>query len=72
MAGRYGWGELMGVVRHIEEDLHEAEQLTTTDIMETARDIFTPANLRLVVVGPWKEKMKRQIQGIVNQFAPQA
>ncbi len=72
MAGRYGWGELMGVVRHIEEDLHEAEQLTTTDIMETARDIFTPANLRLVVVGPWKEKMKRQIQGIVDQFAPQA
>ncbi|MBI5484391.1 MAG: insulinase family protein [Deltaproteobacteria bacterium] len=68
MGGRYGWGELMGVVRSIEEDQAEAKRLTAEDILETARSIFTPANLRLVAVGPWKRGMRKQLRDLVSEY----
>src|SRR6185369_1074123 len=61
MGGRYGWGELMGVVRSIEEDQCEARQVTAAELQETARALFTPGNLRLVAVGPWKRGMKKAL-----------
>lgn len=69
MGGRYGWGELMGVVRDIEEDQQEARNITANDLQETARTIFTPANLRLVAVGPWKNAMKKKTRELVERFA---
>lgn len=69
IGGRYGWGELMGVVRGIEEDQHEAAGVTSADIQETARTIFAPANLRLVAVGPWTAGMRRQAGRLVRRFA---
>ncbi len=68
MGGRYGWGELMGVVRSIEDDQAEAKRLTAEDILETARSIFAPANLRLVAVGPWKRGMKKQLRELVSEY----
>jgi predicted Zn-dependent peptidase len=69
IGGRYGWGELMGVVRSIEEDQREAAGVTCGDIRETARTLFTPANLRLVAVGPWTTGMRREAGRIVRRFA---
>lgn len=65
MGGRYGWGELMGVVRSIEEDQCEARRITAADLQETARILFAPENLRLVAVGPWKRGMKKALHGLV-------
>jgi predicted Zn-dependent peptidase len=61
MGGRYGWGELMGVVRSIEDDQAEAKRITAEDLQETARILFVPANLRLVAVGPWRRGMRKQL-----------
>jgi hypothetical protein len=69
MGGRYGWGELMRVVRSIEEDQHEARNATGQDIRETARAIFATGNLRLVAVGPWKKGMKRRVRELVKGYA---
>jgi predicted Zn-dependent peptidase len=71
MGGRYGWGELMKVVRSIEEDQQAARSTTAAEIAATARAIFTPANLRLVAVGPWKKGMKQQVRSLVKQFSEQ-
>jgi len=71
MGGRYGWGELMRVVRSIEEDQHEARNATKWDIRETARAIFTAENLRLVAVGPWKTGMKKRVRELVEGYAAQ-
>ncbi|MDD2852129.1 MAG: pitrilysin family protein [Desulfuromonadaceae bacterium] len=71
MGGRYGWGELMGVVRSIEEDQHEARRITAVDIRETARALFDPGNLRLVAVGPWKRGMKKGLRGLVTRYQQQ-
>ena len=65
MGGRYGWGELMGVVRSIEEDQSEARRITAAELQETAVEIFKPENLRLVAVGPWKRGMKKKLRELV-------
>jgi predicted Zn-dependent peptidase len=71
MGGRYGWGELMRVVRSIEEDQHEARNATAGDILETARVVFAAENLRLVAVGPWKKGMKKRVRELVEHYAAQ-
>lgn len=68
MGGRYGWGELMGVVKSIEEDQSEARLITSAAIQETARSLFAPENLRLVAVGPWKRGMKKGIRELVAVY----
>jgi predicted Zn-dependent peptidase len=68
MGGRYGWGELMGVVRSIEEDQSEARRITAADLQETAQALFDPNNLRLVAVGPWKRGMKKSLRHLVKMF----
>lgn len=68
MGGRYGWGELMGVVRSIEEDQLEARRVTISDIQETAKALFKPENLRLVAVGPWKRGMKKALRELVAAY----
>jgi predicted Zn-dependent peptidase len=69
MGGRFGWGELMNVVRSIEEDQHDARATSAEDITAIARAVFTPENLRLVAVGPWKSGMKKRVRGLVAGYA---
>lgn len=68
MGGRYGWGELMGVVRSIEDDQAEANRISAEELQETARMLFVPANLRLVAVGPWKRGMKKLLREAVRSY----
>jgi predicted Zn-dependent peptidase len=68
MGGRYGWGELMRVVRSIEDDQREARTISGLDIQETARTVFASENLRLVAVGPWKKGMKKQVRELVSDY----
>ena len=68
MGGRYGWGELMGVVRSIEEDQSEARRVISADLQDTARALLHPDNLRLVAVGPWKRGMKKKIRELVERY----
>lgn len=68
MGGRYGWGELMGVVRSIEDDQGEARRITAAELQETARSLFSPGNLRLVAVGPWKRGMKKELRELVEGY----
>lgn len=68
MGGRYGWGELMAVVRSIEEDQDEARRVTAENLQETARELFAPENLRMVAVGPWKRGMKKALRELVAAY----
>ncbi len=68
MGGRYGWGEVMNVVRSIEEDRLAATATSAEDIRAIAREVFAPANLRLVAVGPWKRGLKKQVKELVQQY----
>ncbi|MDD2899779.1 MAG: pitrilysin family protein [Desulfuromonadaceae bacterium] len=68
LGGRYGWGELMGVVRSIEDDQNEARRINARELQETARALFAPENLRLVAVGPWKRGMKKGVRELVEEY----
>ena len=71
MGGRYGWGELMGVVRSIEADRQEALAVTSGEIRELARELFDPGALRLVAVGPWKRGTKKRVRELVDWYTGQ-
>ncbi len=68
MQVRYGWGELMGMMRSIEEDQAEAGAVDAAAVMATARELFSPARLNLVAVGPVKAAVKREIAGIIKRY----
>lgn len=68
MGGRYGWGELMNLVRSIEEDRQAALDTSAEEIAAVAKLVFSPANLRLVAVGPWKRGLKKQVKDLVQQY----
>lgn len=68
MQARYGWGELMGLLRSIEEDRAEAGALGPADLRLVARDLFAPANLNVVAVGPWKSGTKKTVEGILARY----
>ena len=69
MGGRYGWGELMGVVRSIEQDQQEASGVTPHDLRELAAMLFAPANLRLVAVGPCKRGLQKRVRELVDNYS---
>ena len=58
----------MGMVHSIEEDQQEAASVTSGDLLETARTVFTPDNLRLVAVGPWTAGIKKQTRALVQKY----
>jgi predicted Zn-dependent peptidase len=69
MQVRYGWGELMGMCRDIEDDCADAELVDTEVIRSTAAALFAPQNLNLVVVGPWKGTDRKETDKILKQYA---
>jgi predicted Zn-dependent peptidase len=69
MGVRYGWGELVGVKRSIEEDQEEARHITADVVQEAARSLFAPQNLNLVAVGPYKKGMKKKTRELVEHYA---
>ena len=68
MQVRYGWGELMGLVRSIEEDQAESAILDGKAIRATAAALFTPRNLNLVAVGPWNPTGRNEVEKIVADY----
>jgi len=68
MQVRYGWGELMGLVRQIEDDVAEASAITQEILQQVARDLFHPANLNLVVVGAWQEQDRAAVSAEIDRY----
>lgn len=65
---RFGWGELMGVVKSIEEDQADAAAVDAAEIMATARELFAPRRLNLVAVGPVKAGMKKEVSALLRRY----
>jgi predicted Zn-dependent peptidase len=68
MQVRYGWGELMQLVRSIDEDKAEAAGIGPDQIQDIARTLFAPQNLNLVAVGPWKAAHRREVEKLVKAY----
>lgn len=69
MQVRYGWGELMGLVRSIEEDQAEAVEIDEEVIRDTAGGLFSRHNLNLIAVGPCGTKAKKEIAALLDEYS---
>jgi predicted Zn-dependent peptidase len=70
LALRYAWGELTGCKRTIAGDLEELANVTAAGLQQTAREFFTRERLHGVVVGPYRARQRRMIEGIVAGWTP--
>ena len=68
MQVRYGWGEIMSFVRSIEEDQADAARITPEDVLATARELFSPARLAVVAVGPTSEAQRDAVRVAVERY----
>lgn len=68
MQVRYGWGELMEMVRSIEEDTAEAAAVDANMLQEAAAVLFAPRNLNLVAVGPCDLKAKAALAALLEEY----
>ena len=68
MQVRYGWGELMELVRDIEEDVAEAAAVTPRQLQETALELFAPASLNLVAVGAWDQGGRQAVERLLAEY----
>jgi predicted Zn-dependent peptidase len=68
MAVRYGWGELVGYLRTLEEDRRSVAAVTPEDLYSTARELFGPAALKAAVVGPWRKKDRAEVEKLLASY----
>jgi predicted Zn-dependent peptidase len=68
MQVRYGWGELMGIVRGLDEDRAEAAAVDQGTIQEVARTLFAPEHLNLVAVGSWAKGAKKEVDRLLKEY----
>ena len=70
MALRYAWGELTGSHRTIAEDLAGIDKVTAAGLRKTARELFTPTNLRGAIVGPYRTRDRKSVEKIITDWQP--
>jgi predicted Zn-dependent peptidase len=70
MALRYTWGELTGSHRTIADDLAGIDMVTAAGLQQTTRELFTPANLRGAIVGPYRTRDRHCVEKIIANWQP--
>jgi predicted Zn-dependent peptidase len=66
MANRASWGEVVGMRRTLEEEAEEVRRVTAEQLTETARTLFQPANLNLVMVGPLSTEVRDRVEELLR------
>jgi len=61
----FGLDLLLNKTKTLKERLREIREITIEDIQNTARKIFTPENLNLVVVGPFNKEQRKKSEEII-------
>ena len=68
MQVRYGWGEIVGVVRPSDEEQREVLAVESEEIRRVARTLFAPENLNLVAVGPVPDHLRQKVVACVTDY----
>jgi predicted Zn-dependent peptidase len=68
MALRYSWGELTGSHRTIADDLAGIDTVTAEGLLHTARQLFSPDNLRGAIVGPYRTKDRKAVEEVIADW----
>jgi predicted Zn-dependent peptidase len=68
LAVRYGWGDLVGYLRTIEEDRREISAVTSANLLAIAREVFVPGGLKVAIVGPYRQKDRQAVEKMLKEF----
>lgn len=68
LAARYGWGEMLGSLRTLQQEREEIQQMTPELLQNLACQVFRQAHLCLAVVGPWSGETKRRVNRLLKDF----
>ncbi len=68
LAVRYGWGLQADYIRTLEQDCRELRELTASYLQQVVRDFLRPEQMKLVVVGPWKEQDRAEVELLLHGF----
>ncbi len=68
MVSRFGWGELAGYMRTVENDRRDVATVTEKEVTRAARDLFVAGNLKLAVVGPWRTAEQAKVEQLLSGF----
>ena len=68
MVVRYGWGDLVGFVRDVEDDREALDALTPARLAETVSRCIKPQQVKLVVVGPYRRSDQQIVEGCLDSF----
>ncbi|MFO7983640.1 MAG: pitrilysin family protein [Desulfuromonadales bacterium] len=68
MAMRFGWGELVGYVRSVAQDIAGLESVTAAQMQEAAERYFVPDQLVAAFVGPYREEDRSAVEEVLQSF----
>lgn len=68
LAMRYGWGELTGYLRTVEEDRREMAAVTAQALRNAARDVFFGGKPRTAVIGPYRKQDRAKVEKLLTEF----
>jgi predicted Zn-dependent peptidase len=68
MSVRYGWGELVGYLRTVQDDRRDITAVTPQDLFATSREFFTAKALKVAVIGPWRKKDRPAVEKLLAGF----
>ncbi len=68
LAARYGWGELVGYLRTLEEDRREVSAVTPAELLAAAREVFVSGGLKVAVVGPYRPRDRKAVEKLLGEF----
>lgn len=69
LAIRYGWGELVGYLRTLEEDRRDIAAIEPESLLRAARTVFAGACPKMAVVGPYREQDRRRVEDLMTRFS---
>ncbi|PLX78476.1 MAG: insulinase family protein [Desulfuromonas sp.] len=70
LAVRYGWGQLVGYVRTLEDELADIDSITSSDLQRVAERCLVPGRVAMAVVGPWREKERIVVEELLAGWQP--
>ncbi len=70
MAARYGWGEMMGCFKTLDQERLEVLAESPETLLEAAANLFVPKNLKAAVVGPFRESDRAAFENLLENFRP--
>lgn len=66
LAVRYGWGLQADYLRTLEQDQQDLLRLTPQFLQQVVCQLLSPATMNLVVVGPWSDHDRRQVEQLLH------